>query len=52
MRRVSRKIASGVSAWTGENSLFVSGSTGSGKTSLLHAWLHRRHEQPAAERAM
>jgi DNA replication protein DnaC len=45
MRRVSRKVADGVSKWTGEVSLFVSGPTGIGKTALIDAWLHRRYEQ-------
>jgi DNA replication protein DnaC len=45
MRRVSRKMADGISKWTGERSLFASGPTGSGKTSLVDAWLHQRHQQ-------
>jgi len=43
--RVSRLVADGVSKWSGDHSLFVSGPTGVGKTSLVHAWLLRRYEQ-------
>jgi DNA replication protein DnaC len=49
MKRASRAVVAGVSAWPGDRPLFVSGKTGSGKTASMVAWMHQRRAQFEAE---
>ena len=49
MRRVSKEVATGISNWRMLGSLFVSAQTGSGKTALTVARLHREYKHLVAE---
>ena len=49
MRRVSKSVAAGISNWSFLGSLFVSAQTGSGKTALTVARLHRQFSKYQAD---
>ncbi|MEO8905514.1 MAG: hypothetical protein ABI488_23605 [Polyangiaceae bacterium] len=42
VKRIGPKVLNGISNWSGETSAIASAETGSGKTAMMVAWLHRK----------